>query len=71
MEKIQELLKSKASGDGGLLAEAAAAKAGKDPELEWVAESDKEVLVEAIKKGELKLEAVRQWRQDITAEDVA
>ena len=55
----------------GLVAEAAAAQAeaGRDAEFSWVEDSEKEVLVELLKKGELDFAKVQPWRTDIVEAD--
>ena len=52
-------------------AEKAATAMGKDKEYEWVEASDRDVIVELIKTGELLLKHVLPWRSDISAADVA
>ena len=49
----------------------AEAEAGKDPEFSWVEDSEKEILLGMLKRGELDLEKVRPWRADISEEDIA
>ncbi len=74
VEKIHAFLAARARDPSGGLAgaaAAAAAAAGKDADFEWVEASERDVLVDLIKRGELALESLRGWRSDISAADVA
>lgn len=58
------------SGGFAGAAAAADAAAGKDAAFNWVADSDRDVLINLIQTGQLSLENLRGWRSDIAASDI-
>lgn len=57
---------------GGIAGAAAAADkaSGKDAAFEWVADSERDVLLNLLSTGQLQIENLRGWRSDITAADI-
>ncbi len=74
VQKVHDWLDTYGKEDAGNIAvmhAKAEAEAGKDPEFSWVEDSEKEILLGMLKRGELDLEKVRPWRADISEEDIA
>jgi hypothetical protein len=71
IQKVYDFLLTYGEAPQGLAAQAAAAQveAGRDPEFAWVEDSEKEVLLELLKKGEVPWEKVQPWRTDIKEAD--
>ncbi len=67
-----------AGGDAGGGAGGGPAAAGggppapaRDPALEWVGQSEREVVLDLLRSGSLTWDAVKAWRADITEEEAA
>lgn len=71
IQKVYDFLLTYGEAPQGLAAQAAAAQAeaGRDPEFGWVEDSEKEVLLELLKKGDVPWEKVQPWRADIEEAD--
>lgn len=69
--KVAEFLASFGEPAKGLVAEAAAAQAeaGRDAEFSWLEDSEREVVVELLKKNEVPIAQVMAWRKDIEEKD--
>jgi hypothetical protein len=71
VQKVYDFLLTYGEAPQGLAAQAAAAQAdaGRDPDFSWLEDSERDVLVELLKKGEVPWEKVKPWRADIGEAD--
>ena len=71
VEKVAAFLATYGEPAVGLAAEAAAvqAEAGRDPELAWTEQSERDVLIDLLKTKQLDFAKVQPWRPDIKEGD--